>query len=291
MKRAPASSVGTGTGGIATARARAVPSGRAPSAVPLRPAPWQGVALGLAVPVLLALVWEAAVALELVSRRLMPPPSQIAATLTQLAVTGDLWLHVTTTTWRVAMGFVLGTAAGTVIGAIAGYSGLARQLLDPTLQGLRAVPSIAWVPLFILWLGIFEESKVALIAVGVFFPVYLGVMGEIVSVDRKIVEVGRVFRLSGPALVRRILLPAILPAYVLALRAGLGLGWMFVVAAEFMGAAEGLGYLLVDGQQLGKPDQIIAAILTFAVLGKLSDAILVAVTRPFLRWQDVTGSR
>jgi sulfonate transport system permease protein len=284
MHRAPATRAGP------SALAPAPTSRRGPPAVPGRSAHWQGIVLGFAVPVLLALLWEAAVALGLVSRRLMPPPSQIAVTLTQLAVTGDLWLHIATTTWRVAMGFALGTVAGTVIGAIAGYSGLARQLLDPTLQGLRAVPSIAWVPLFILWLGIFEESKVALIAVGVFFPVYLGVMGEIVSVDRKIVEVGRVFRLSGPALVWRILLPAILPAYVLALRAGLGLGWMFVVAAEFMGAAEGLGYLLVDGQQLGKPDQIIAAILTFAVLGKLSDALLVAVTRPFLRWQDVARS-
>ena len=262
---------------------KAVPS---PSAPKSRPG-WHGLAVGLAVPVVLAIVWEAAVAMALVSRRLMPPPSQIFATLTDLAISGDLWVHIATTTWRVAVGFVLGTVAGTIIGALAGYSGLARQLLDPTLQGLRAVPSIAWVPLFILWLGIFEESKVALIAVGVFFPVYLGVMGEILSVDRKIIEVGRVFRLSGPALVRRILLPAILPAYVLALRAGLGLGWMFVVAAEFMGASEGLGYLLVDGQQLGKPDQIIAAILAFAVLGKLSDAVLVAATRPFLRWQDV----
>ena len=113
------------------------------------------------------------------------------------------------------------------------------MLLDPTLQGLRAVPSIAWVPLFILWFGIFEASKIILIAVGVFFPVYLGVMGAVLSVDRKIVEVGRVFRLSGFAMVRRILLPAVLPAYVLSLRAGLGLGWMFVVAAEFMGASDG----------------------------------------------------
>ena len=199
-------------------------------AKPVRPssvakgAGWHGLAVGLVVPVLLAVVWEAAVAMELVSRRLMPPPSQIFATLAKLAVSGDLWIHIATTTWRVAVGFVLGTVAGTIIGALAGYSGLLRRLVDPTLQGLRAVPSIAWVPLFILWLGIFEESKVALIAVGVFFPVYLGVMGEIASVDRKIVEVGRVFRLSGPALVRRILLPAILPAYVLALRAGLGLG-------------------------------------------------------------------
>ncbi|MFX9718474.1 ABC transporter permease subunit, partial [Acinetobacter baumannii] len=87
----------------------------------------------------------------------------------------------------------------------------------------------------------------------------------------------------------RILLPAILPAYVLALRAGLGLGWMFVVAAEFMGASEGLGYLLVDGQQIGKPDQIGAAILAFAVLGKLTDSLLVAATAPLLRWQDAFG--
>jgi sulfonate transport system permease protein len=248
-------------------------------------------ALGLAVPVLLAVLWEIAAAQELVSRRLMPPPSRIMDTLWRLGASGDLWLHMGATTWRVAVGFVIGTVAGTLVGALAGYSALARRLLDPTLQGLRAVPSIAWVPLFILWLGIFEESKVALIAVGVFFPVYLGVMGEIAGVDRKIVEVGRIFRLSGPALVRRILLPAILPAYVLALRAGLGLGWMFVVAAEFMGASEGLGYLLVDGQQLGKPDQIIAAILVFACLGKLTDTLLVAAARPFLRWQDAYAAR
>ncbi|MGE0213361.1 MAG: ABC transporter permease [Parvibaculaceae bacterium] len=251
-----------------------------------RPSAWRRTALGLLLPVALALLWEAAVRLGLASGRLMPPPSRLFETLWQLAASGDLWIHVRATMWRVALGFGLGTIAGTLIGALAGYSGLSRQILDPTLQGLRAVPSIAWVPLFILWLGIFEESKVALIAVGVFFPVYLGVMAAIIGVDRKIVEVGRVFRLSGPALVRRILLPATLPAYVTSLRQGLGLGWMFVVAAEFMGASEGLGFLLVDGQQLGKPDQIIAAILTFAVLGKLTDALLVAATAPFLRWQD-----
>lgn len=94
------------------------------------------------------------------------------------------------------------------------------------------------------------------------------------------------FRLSPLDLVRRVLLPAILPAYVLALRGGLGLGWMFVVAAEFMGASEGLGYLLVDGQQVGKPAQIVSAILVFAVLGKVSDSLLAWSTAPFLRWQD-----
>jgi sulfonate transport system permease protein len=247
-------------------------------------------ARGLLLPVGLAVLWEIAVRLGLSDGRLVPPPSIVYETLADLARTGELQHHVAATLARVAIGFAVGTAAGTILGAVAGYSGIARGLIDPTLQGLRAVPSIAWIPLFILWLGIFETSKVALIAVGVFFPVYLGVMGAIVAVDRKIVEVGRVFRLSGFALVRRILLPAVLPSYVVSLRAGLGLGWMFVIAAEFMGASEGLGYLLIDGQQLGKPAEIVAAILAFAVLGKLTDWLVVIATAPLLRWQDVYGT-
>jgi sulfonate transport system permease protein len=246
--------------------------------------------LGLVLPVGLAVLWEIAVRLGLSDGRLVPPPSVIYQELAELARTGELQRHVLATLARVAAGFGLGTAAGTLLGAIAGYSALVRRLIDPSLQGFRAVPSIAWIPLFILWLGIFETSKVALIAVGVFFPIYLGVMAAILDVDRKIVEVGRIFRLSGPAMVRRILLPAVLPAYVVSLRSGLGLGWMFVIAAEFMGASEGLGYLLIDGQQLGKPAEIVAAILAFAVLGKTSDAILAAAAAPFLRWQDVARS-
>ncbi len=247
-------------------------------------------ALGLVLPLVIAFGWELAVWAGLSSGRLMPPPSRIVVTFGELASNGDLLRHVLATMARVAAGFGLGVLAGTLIGAVAGYSRFINRVIDPTLQGLRSIPSIAWVPLFILWFGIFEASKIALIAVGVFFPVYLGVMGAIATVDRKIVEVGRIFRLSGPALVRRVLLPAILPAYVVALRSGLGLGWMFVVAAEFMGASEGLGYLLVDGQQLGKPAQIIAAIITFAVLGKLADSLIAAITRPLLRWQDAFQS-
>ena len=243
-------------------------------------------ALGIVVPLTLALAWEAAVWDGWSNGRLVPPPSRVLATIAELARSGELSKHVTTTLCRVAAGFGFGVIAGTLLGAISGYWGIARRLLDPTVQALRAIPSIAWVPLFILWLGIFETSKVALIAVGVFFPVYLGVMGAILSVDRKIVEVGRTFRLSGPAMIRRILLPAVLPAYVVALRVGLGLGWMFVVAAEFMGASEGLGYLLIDGQQLGKPAQILAAITIFALLGKTTDWLIELITAPLLRWQD-----
>ena len=254
---------------------------------------WSRVArpvLGLLLPVTLALAWEIIVWRGWSSGRLVPPPSRLFATLVELAESGELSRHILATLTRVAVGFALGVAAGTLLGAISGYWALARRLLDPTVQALRAIPSLAWVPLFILWLGIFETSKIALIAVGVFFPVYLGVLGGILAVDRKIVEVGRIFRLSGSAMIRRILLPAVLPAYVVALRAGLGVGWMFVVAAELMGASEGLGYLLIDGQQLSKPAEILAAIVAFAVIGKASDWVLVLATAPLLRWEDAFGA-
>src|SRR6187399_2943355 len=243
-------------------------------------------ALGIILPLLLALGWELAVRAGFSTGRLVPPPSVIFSTFAELAKTGELQRHALATLGRVAAGFGIGVAVGTLLGAITGYSVLVRSFIDPSLQALRAIPSIAWVPLFILWLGIFEASKVTLIAVGVFFPVYLGVMGAVMSVDRKIVEVGRAFRLSGTAMVRRILLPAVMPAYVISLRAGMGLGWMFVVAAEFMGASTGLGFLLIDGQQLGKPAQIVAAIVAFAILGKATDWLIVLLSAPFLRWED-----
>ncbi|WP_425989139.1 ABC transporter permease [Afipia sp. DC4300-2b1] len=247
-------------------------------------------AIGLLLPLGLALAWELAVRFGYSNGRLVPPPSRIWQTLVELSASGELSRHIIATLSRVGTGFGLGIAAGTILGAICGYWTLARRLLDPTFQALRAIPSIAWVPLFILWLGIFETSKVALIAVGVFFPIYLGVMGAILAVDRKIVEVGRIFRLSAFAMIRRIMLPAVLPAYIVSLRSGLGLGWMFVVAAEFMGASEGLGYLLTDGQQLGKPAQIVAAIIVFAVLGKTTDWLIQVAAAPFLRWQDSFGA-
>jgi sulfonate transport system permease protein len=242
--------------------------------------------LGLLLPLALAAGWEAAVYFHFANGRLVPPPSVIFATFLELWRAGELQRHILVTCERVAAGFIIGVVAGTLIGAIAGYSALVRRLIDPTMQALRSIPSIAWVPIFVLWFGIFETSKITLIAVGVFFPVYLGVMGAIMSVDRKLVEVGRAFRLSDAAMVRRILLPAVLPAYVISLRSGLGLGWMFVVAAELLGASEGLGYLLIDGQQLGKPAEIVAAIVAFAIIGKLTDWLIVIATAPLLRWED-----
>jgi sulfonate transport system permease protein len=247
--------------------------------------------LGLAVPVALTGLWEMLFQFGFTTGRTLPAPSQIAQALLTLSENGELVRHVGASLGRVLIGFLAGAAAASCVGALAGYFVVVRRLLDPTLQGLRAVPSIAWVPLFILWFGIFEASKILLIATGVFFPIYLGVLEGLAAVDRKVVEVGRIFRLSPVALARRVLLPSMLPSYVVALRTGLGLGWMFVVAAEFMGAAEGIGYLLIDGQQLGKPEQIVAAIAVFALLGKATDLALVLLMSPLLRWQDRFAER
>ncbi|MGE3294957.1 MAG: ABC transporter permease, partial [Geminicoccaceae bacterium] len=222
--------------------------------------------IGLALPVGLAVIWEVAARLGLLQTRLMPPPSKVAETLAELWRSGELLRHVAATVWRVAAGFGLGLVLATLLGALTGFSSRARRLLDPTLQALRAIPSIAWVPLFILWFGIFEASKVALIAVGAFFPVYLSLMSGIQDVDRKLVEVGRVYQFGPVALIRRILVPAALPAWLTGVRSGLGLAWMFVIAAELMGASEGLGYLLLDGQMVGNAAQIMAALVLFAIL-------------------------
>lgn len=243
-------------------------------------------ALGLLVPVSVILLWELGAAVGLVSARLIPAPSEIGATMGGLAADGVLVNHVVATTRRVLIGFVLGAAAGTMLGAASGVWRRFDTLLDPTLQALRNIPSIAWTPLFILWFGIFEASKVLMIALGVFFPVYLTFSAAIASVDRGLVEVGRAYGFGTPKLVRRILFPASLPTYIVGLRNGLGLGWMFVVAAEFLGASAGLGYLLVDGQQTGRPAVILTSIVLFAALGKLTDWGLASVGRRLTSWQD-----
>lgn len=247
--------------------------------------------LALVLPAVGLAFWELLARFGRIDATLVPPPSAVFAALQELAASGELSRHILVTSWRVAQGFFWGVLAATALAAATGYAERARELLDPSIQALRNVPSIAWVPLFILWFGIFETSKVILIATGVFFPVYLGLLSGITGVDRKLVEVGRMHRFGGWRMVTRILVPAALPSYATGLRSGLGLGWMFVVAAELMGASEGLGFLLVDGQQTFKPAQILAAIAMFAVLGKLTDLALGAALRPLLSWQDTVETR
>jgi sulfonate transport system permease protein len=227
--------------------------------------------VGLVLPVAILLAWEAEARFGVVATNLLPAPSAVVRTLADLSAGGTLLAHVVATLVRLFLGYVVGAGVATVLGVVCGRSAGVRAALDPTLQALRSIPSLAWVPLFLLWLGIQESSKVALIAVGAFFPVYLNLVTGIVAIDGKLVEVGLLHGYRGVRLAHRVLLPAVLPAYVAGLRSGLGLAWMFVVAAELLGASRGLGYLMVDGQTTGRPELVIAAILLFAVLGKLTD--------------------
>lgn len=237
---------------------------------PRSPVNW----LGLIVPGALLIGWELASRNGLIPSNWLPSPGVIAQTLIQLGASGELSAHVLATLARLLLGFLLGAALGTVFGVSCGRSPRVRLLLDPSIQALRSVPSLAWVPLFLLWLGIQEASKVTLIAVGAFFPVYLNLLSGILAIDRRLVEVGLMNGYRGWSLARHVLLPAALPAYLTGLRSALGLSWMFVVAAELLGASRGLGYLMVDGQSTSRIELVMAAIFSFALLGKLSDRLL-----------------
>lgn len=258
----------------------------APRAQPLgRRRPFAFAAWGWIVPLVAVAGLELLVRSGMVPSRLLPAPSEIGVTLLDLAQ-GDLFIHIAVSSARVVAGFVLGTALAIAAGIVVGLNRRAEAVLDPTLQGLRAVPSLAWVPLLLLWLGIDEAPKVTLIAIGAFFPVYLNLFSGIRNVDRKLIELGEIFGLDQRELVRRILIPAALPSLFTGLRLGLSLSWMFLVAAELIAATKGLGYLLTDGRETSRPDLVLSAIFLLGLLGKLSDGVLKAVERRALAWRD-----
>jgi len=252
---------------------------------PRRATHWQRNLKGLALPVAMIVVLEVVVRVGWIPSYQMPAPSEIVLTLRDLAE-GALWKHISASLLRVLLGFAIGTSLALVFAAWVGLSREAEAYLEPTFAGLRSIPSLAWVPLLLLWLGIDETSKIVLIAIGAFFPVYLNGVAAIRDIDRKLVEVGQMLGFSRYRLVRRILLPAALPGLFTGLRSGMSLAWMFLVAAELIAATKGLGYLLSDGRETSRPDIVLAAIIVLAVLGKLSDGVLAGLEKRFLAWRD-----
>jgi len=246
--------------------------------------------LGWIVPLIALTLLELAAHLGWIQSRLLPPPSQIMGTLSALAEQG-LGQHIAASGVRVAAGFAIGAALAIAIGLVIGLNRTAEALVDPCFQALRAIPSLAWVPLLLLWFGIDETPKITLIAIGAFFPVYFGLVSGIANVDRKLVELGEMYGLGALALARRIILPAALPSLFTGLRNGLSLAWMFLVAAELIAATRGIGYLLTDGRETSRPDVVLAAIVLLAVLGKLSDGALKWLERRELAWADSLGAR
>ncbi len=238
----------------------------------------------------MALWWGSVAAGVFAAYQLPPPPVVIDATVS-LWSRGLLQGDLLTTIGRVALGFMVGSAAAMVLGTLTGLSIRVSQAVEPTLQALRTVPTLAWAPLLLLWLGIDEAPKVTLVAIGAFFPVYVNLVAGIHNVDRKLIEVARVYDLSARAIARRVVIPASLPSLMTGLRLGLSQAWLFVVVAEFFGASAGLGFRLTDSQQSSRVDLMFVALIALAILGKVTDMVLHAVEERTLRWRDTLATQ
>ena len=235
---------------------------------------WVRLSLGLVVPAVLLAAWQLSTAAGVFTAVQLPSPAAVYTAAIDLIDRGQLGQHIAISTQRVLIGFVIGALLGLALGALLGLSRLADILLGPAIGALRAVPSLAWVPLLILWLKIGEDSKITLIAIGAFFPVFTTVSLALRHVDRNLVEAARAFGLNGLKLLRTVQLPAVVPAVFSGLRLALAQAWLFLVAAELIASSMGLGFLLIDSQNNGRTDRLLLAIVLLAVIGKITDAIL-----------------
>jgi sulfonate transport system permease protein len=261
---------------VQAARARTALAPSIDAAPPGRPgsrrARWS--AAGLILPVILLGLWQLTTSVGIFSPVQLPAPGMVFQAAVDLLERGLLTQYVAVSTQRVVVGFAIGASLGLLLGAVTGLARIWDALLGPTLGAIRAVPSLAWVPLLILWLKIGDSSKLTLIAIGAFFPVYTTVSGALRHVDRQLVEAGRAYGLRGPRLFLAVQLPAVLPAVISGLRLALAQSWLFLVAAELIASSAGLGFLLVDSQNNGRVDRILLAIICLAMLGKTTDSIL-----------------
>lgn len=235
---------------------------------------WARLALGLVVPAVLLAAWQLSTAAGIFTPVQLPSPAAVYTAAIDLVDRGQLGLHIAISTQRVLIGFAIGALLGLALGALLGLSRLAEVLLSPVIGALRAVPSLAWVPLLILWLKIGEDSKITLIAIGAFFPVFTTVSLALRHVDRNLVEAARAFGLNGMKLLTAVQLPAVVPSVFSGLRLALAQAWLFLVAAELIASSMGLGFLLIDSQNNGRTDRLLLAIVLLAVIGKLTDGLL-----------------
>ena len=241
-------------------------------------------ALGAVLPLSLLGLWAYFSSNGSLSQSELPKPISVFKVITDLNRRHELWWNISASVERVFFGYLIGLALAFILGSLAGLNRYVRWALSPILTAIRAVPSLAWVPLLIIWLGIGETPKLTLIAIGAFFPIFTTVVSGIQNVDKSLIEVGRAYGLKNFGLIRKIYLLAAAPQIFSGLRLGLAQSWLFVVAAELIASARGLGFLLVDSQSSARTDIVIFAIITLAILGKLSDFILALIERRVLSW-------
>jgi sulfonate transport system permease protein len=238
---------------------------------------------GLVVPVLLLVVWQVVTANGLFSPSQLPPPIDVLTALGGLLRRGELWPHLQASVTRVLLGYLAGATAALALGSLVGLSAVVRRLLAPTVAAFRTVPSLAWVPLLLLWFGIDETPKLLLVAIGAFFPIYTTTASALSHVDAQLLEVGRAYGRRGASLLTTVMLPAAAPELVNGLRLGMANAWLFLVAAELIASSKGLGFLLIDSQNTGRTDVMLLAIVLLAGLGKVSDAAFAALEHRMVR--------
>ena len=236
------------------------------------------------VPFALVATWQIGASYGFVSTRFVPAPSDVLAAGWRLGVSGELWTNIKVSFARAFAGFLIGGGIGFALGLANGVSTISERLTDATLQMIRNVPHLALIPLVILWFGIEEESKLFLVALGVFFPVYVNTLHGIRSVDPQLIEMGRVYGMSPWALFRRVILPGALPSIFVGLRYALGIMWLTLIVAETISASSGIGYMAMQAREFMLVDVVVLAILIYALLGKLADSATRLLERVFLAW-------
>ena len=237
-----------------------------------------------AVPLGLVALWQVASSLGWLSTRVLPAPVEVIKAAWALSVSGELWTHVKVSAWRALAGLAIGGGLGLAFGLLTGSVRFFETLLDSTIQMVRNIPALALIPLVILWFGIDETAKLFLIAVSVFFPIYINTFHGIRNVDPGLIEMGRTYGLPRWQLYREVILPGALSSILVGLRFSLGLMWVILIVAETISAQAGIGYLTMNAREFLQTDVVLVGILLYALLGKLADVFARGLERYWLRW-------
>ncbi|GAB7127651.1 ABC transporter permease subunit [Silvimonas sp. JCM 19000] len=236
-------------------------------------------------PLVLLVIWEVASRTGLLPAHIIAAPTSIVSTFADMVASGELPRHLWVSLARVAKGLALSITLGTVLALMAGLSRKGELIVDAPLQMLRTLPFLALVPLFILWFGIGEAPKLALITFGTIFPVYLNLYSGIRSIDSKLIEAGISLGLSRSELITHVILPGALPSFLVGLRYALGIGWLSLVVVEQINATEGIGYLVGSARDFMRTDIIVVCLLVYSLLGLLTDALVRLIERHALAWR------
>lgn len=246
-------------------------------------------AVGLVLPVIILIIWQVLSDQGVIRSTLLPSPSTIGATVLDLIRTGQLEKNMAISLWRVLQGFVIGAGLGLLLGLVLGLSNWLKRSLSVLTEFLRPIPTIAWVPVLILWMGIDESSKITVIAIGSFWPVFLNTLQGVRQTHVHYLEVARVLEKSRWILLTQVVLPSALPSIFTGLRIGMGIAWASVVGAELIAASSGIGYMILYAREVSQPDVMLAGVAAIGLTGLLIDIILQRIESHLLQWNRTDG--